>query len=271
MRRTVVCIASFLACLGMAAVVASVQEERIEVYQVRHRLAEELAPVVRAIIKDTGTVTVDPRTNSLILTAPGGRMDLVLQVLAQQDAPPHTVLVEYRNLRSIEMERAGVKIRWSVQAGDVRIGNVVRPPYEDQAAMALYGDWTEEHRTFTSMLRLLEGATGRIHTGTSKPIRGGQLHGTVTYATASSGFEVTARVLGDGKVRLQLAPVNAAPGPGGTIHSTSALSTVDVMPGEIVVLGNVQRASSGGGMGTSGAHRTEGLDEEVLLVRVQIE
>jgi hypothetical protein len=266
MRRTVIGIVVLLGCVGVAAA-----QQRVEIYKVRHRLAEELAPAVRAIIKDTGTVTVDPRTNSLILVAPGGRVDLALQVLAQQDAPPRTVVVQYRSLRTVEMERAGVRIRWSVQTGDVRVGNVARPPEGDQAAMALYSDWTEEHRTFSSTLRLLEGATGRIHTGKSEPIRNGQLPGAIGYAVTSSGFQVTTRVLGNGKVRLQLAPVNTTVGPGGTIRSSAALSTVDVTPGDTVVLGNVQRQISGTRVGTSGAHRTEGSEEEILLVRVQVE
>ena len=165
----------------------------------------------------------------------------------------------------MEMEHAGVRIRWSVQAGDVRVGNLARPPEGDQAAMALYADWTEEHGTFTSTLRLLEGVTGRIHTSTSEPRPG------AIGAVASSGFEVTPRVLGNGKVRLRLAPVNATVGPDGTIRSSSALSTVDVTSGDTVVLGNVQRRISGTRVGTSGAHRTEGSEEEILLVRVQVE
>ena len=266
MRRMAIGIVALLCCVGMAAA-----QQRVEIYKVRHRLAEELAPAVRAIIKDTGTVTVDARTNSLILAAPGGRMDLALQVLALQDAPLRTVVVQYRSVRTMEMEHAGVRIRWSVQAGDVRVGNLARPPEGDQAAMALYSDWTEEHRTFSSMLRLLEGATGRIHTGTSEPIRSGQFPGAVGYAVASSGFQVTPRVLANGKIRLQLAPVNATVGPDGTIRSSSALSTVDVTPGDTVVLGSLQRQISSSRVGTSGAQRTERSEEVVLLVRVQVE
>jgi hypothetical protein len=70
---------------------------------------------------------------------------------------------------------------------------------------------------------------------------------------------------------LDLAPVNAVVGPGETIRSSAAFSTVEVTPGDTVVLGNVQRRISGTGVGTSGAQRTEGSHEEVLLVRVQVE
>jgi len=262
--------AGFLLLLAFAAVAAA-QEHRVEVYKVQHRLAEELAPAIRDIIKDTGTVTVDPRTNSLILSAPGGRMDLALQVLALQDAPPRTVVVEYRNVGTLEMERAGVAIRWSVKSGDVRVGNVAPPRGGDEAALALYAEWVEEHREFTGMLRVLEGVTGRIDAGRSQPIRSGQFSGLTGYMTVSSGFQVTPRILGNGQVRLRLTPRNAAVLPNGSVGFSGALTTVDVTPGETLALGSVQRKVSGTQHGTSGVQRTEGTDEEVLLVRVRVE
>ena len=132
-------------------------------------------------------------------------------------------------------------IAWSVDAGDVRVGNVRRPEGADVRVEAADAARSDELR---GTLRVLEGREGRISTGSLIPFQvGRRWHRDTVLVEAQSGIEVHPRILGDGKVQLELRPFEATPAAGGVIQGASAETTVVVAPGETVALGGVDTGS----------------------------
>jgi type II secretory pathway component HofQ len=130
------------------------------------------------------------------------------------------------------------------------------------------------------MIRVIEGSAGHVSAGVEVPVSARALtpygvreeRGLVR---AASGFDVTPQVLGDGRVRLEIAPFDerlAAPSAGGTVVERAGASTaITVMPGEKVAIGSLARESTSGGVGFVGIGREESREERVILVWVDLE
>jgi type II secretory pathway component HofQ len=127
--------------------------------------------------------------------------------------------------------------------------------------------------TTAGTLRIVEGHTGRIATGTSVPVT------TVTprrvettYVSADSGVEVRPRILGDGRVQLDLAPFGASLQPGGAIATFRAATTATVAPGESVVIGGIDRSREEVAREIlTGAASGRRAGQRVLIIRVEVE
>ena len=93
-----------------------------------------------------------------------------------------------------------------------------------------------------------------------------------TWVDASSGFRVTPRILGDGRVRLAFEPFGGRLRPDGTIETMGASTVVDVAPGETVVVGGLARQGDEVRSDLAGGTvRSRGSDERVLLVRIEVD
>ena len=127
------------------------------------------------------------------------------------------------------------------------------------------------------MVRVLEGNSATISTGTTMPIHvhdhhHGHHHGTTAFVSAASGFDAKPRVLGDGRVQIDINPYQEEMTPTGVVHSTGAVTTVTIKPGELMTIGGIDQNRSGKTTSiTSGASVGESSDEQVLLLRVEIE
>jgi hypothetical protein len=120
---------------------------------------------------------------------------------------------------------------------------------------------------------VLDGETARIGTGTAQPLVVRDRFGTgvVSYATAERGFLARPRVLGDGRVRVEIAPEDAAVDEGGRVAFTAASTVVEVRPGETVALGGIGGRLDDRAAGTSGLARERAREESVLLLTVDVE
>src|SRR5215468_5131054 len=178
--------------VGCLAVPATAQVVRV--YAVKHRTAEELAPLVEPAIAGEGKVIADRRTNSLAL-------------LGALDVRARTVVLHYEARNSGELASAGASVRWHAGAGAFRVGDVAWPTGAAAVAVGVEGDAARHASTLAGELRILEGQTGRISSGTSLPLRsrrvsrgryGAVVDESTQYVTAESGFEATPHVLRDG-------------------------------------------------------------------------
>jgi type II secretory pathway component HofQ len=123
------------------------------------------------------------------------------------------------------------------------------------------------------MLRVQDGQSGRIETGTSVPFvqHVSPWESQVGYASAASGFEATPRVQGDGLVRVALQPFEGELGRGGAIRGGGADTEVTVKPGEIVAVGSLGSTRERSTRGLGGAVSEQRYEEWVLLLRVELE
>ena len=251
------------------------------VYRPQQRLASELLPIAQAALAGEGTAAADAGTNSLVLVGPGPALDRALELLAQQDRALRNVVVHYESRRLDELEAEGVRVDWQVAAGALRVGNVVLPRRDSAVAVRPEARGGREQGGVQGMLRVLEGQPGRIAAGVELPVTTRTLtpYGAredTSPVQLASGFEVIPRVMGDGRLRLEIAPFHdrvASRVVGGVVVERSGSQTsVTLSPGERVVVGSLARdsASSRGSL-FSGFSSDRSREERVIVVWAEVD
>ncbi len=251
------------------------------VYRPKQRLASELLPLAEAALAGEGRAVADAGTNSLVLIGPGPVLDRTLELLAQQDRALRNVVVHYESRRLDELASEGVRVAWQVVAGDLRIGNVALPGRENVVALRSEAGRAREQGGVQGMLRVLEGQPGRIAAGVDLPVTTRTrtpigVREDTTVVQVASGFEVIPHVLGDGRVRLDIAPfddrVTGRVGGESVVERTGAETSVTLAPGERVAVGSLVRDSgSSRGAVLSGFGSERAREERVMVVWAELE
>jgi type II secretory pathway component HofQ len=260
--------------LALTLLASAAQAERaVQLYRPQSRVAAELVAAAEAALGDEGSATLDPGTNALVLIGEREAVDATLALLAELDRPLRTVVLHYESERLEDLEARGVRIAWSVSAGSFRIGNVIAKPGVDRLAVRPLGVRSVRSGRLAGVLRVEDGRSGRIETGTSLPV----VHDVspweshVDTLSASSGFEATPRIQGDGRVRVGLRPFEGSLGRGGAIHSSGAVTEVTVEPGDTVAIGGLGRSQQQRARSLGGAAKEERYEDWLLLLRVEVE
>jgi len=243
------------------------------VYHVQHRTAEELLPLAQTALAGQGSAVMDSRTNSIVLIGEPQVLTEALQLLTQQDRRPRTIVVTYTSLSREALDALHLEIDWSVSAGSLRMGNVRGQRGKAHVAIAPQAKLSERTSEGKGALRILEGESGRLSTGVSIPVTTVGRHDVSTrFVPVDSGFEARPRILGDGRVQLDLSPFEAEPLAGGAVAFREAATRVTLRPGERIALGQIT------GSGTqrlhevpSNVHQEHVHDERILLLEVSIE
>ncbi len=259
--------------LGVASLALAAPQA--EVYRAQHRTADELLPYAAGALGGEGRVVVDPGTNSLVLFSE--RADLLrsaLALLAAQDRALRTVVLEYASQRASELAAAGLRVDWGVATGGgLRIGNLMVPAGDSRVQVAGRAQSARATGNLSGTVRILEGHSGRIAAGESVPVTTRGRHtATTTLVQADSGFEAHARVLGDGRVQLELRPFEAQFQADGRIATSEAATTLVLTPGKTVVIGGLAEAGGAASLDAfAGAQRESASDERVLSITARVE
>jgi type II secretory pathway component HofQ len=250
------------------------------VYKPRSRLAEELLPIAQAALGGEGNAVVDRGTNSLVLLGPADSIARARALLEQQDQALRNVTVYYEAQRASELAASGVRVAWQVGGAGVRVGTVRGPAAGNRVAIRPEAREGREQAGSRGMLRVLEGQPARIASGvevpvTTRSISRRAVETTTGYAQAESGFEVVPRVLGDGRVRLDVLPFDArvAGGQPGrpVIARSGAETSVVVVPGERVAIASLGGARVSRDTGISGGGTSAASDDLLLVVWVELD
>jgi type II secretory pathway component HofQ len=162
-----------------------------------------------------------------------------------------------------------------VSTGGVRIGNLIVPPGHSRVRVAAQAERGRASGSLGGTLRILEGQSGRIATGETVPLttRRGWEEST-TLVPADSGLEASVRVLGDGRVWLELRPFEARFQRDGRIGTSEASTTLIVVPGKTVVIGGLSGAQGAASLDAgagAGAGRRGERSQSVLTITARIE
>jgi type II secretory pathway component GspD/PulD (secretin) len=265
LARAAVVMLSILVSSGAMA------ERSIQVYDVQHRRAEDLLPIALAGLGDRGNASVDTGTNALVLMGEPGAVSETIALLRMQDRRPRTVVLRHEVARTRDLERSGIRVAWNVGNDHYRIGNAVFPDGADRVVIRVDERQDAGTSNFSGTVRVLEGSSAHIATGETVPLetRSRYVRST-TLVTAESGFEATPRILGDGRIRVELVPTQAQVDAEGNVTFTRAVTTVIAKPGETVAVGGIRSATTttrrGTGLGTNA-----GSESSVLLLTMDIE
>src|SRR5262245_17997874 len=148
-----------IAALGLAVPAAA---QVVRVYEVRHRIAEELAPIVATALAGEGRVVADRRTNQLVLSGSPRAVSSALELLAALDVRARMVHLRYEARRTGDLASAGASVRWRAGAGGLRIGDVSWPSAAAALAVGVEGASERRASTLSGELHILDGQSGRI-------------------------------------------------------------------------------------------------------------
>lgn len=258
-----------LACLGLVAAVAAAAQE-VRVYRPTHRTALELLPPAKAALGEADRVEVDRGTNTLVLSGAGDRLDVALTLLQELDVARRVVVLEYASRELVELETSGIQVEWTGASSGFRIGNTVTAASRPGSK----GYRSHRERAFDGAIRVLEGETATLARGREVPVQSRDLfgRGTVEFTGSDQGFRATPRVLGDGRIQIEIAPDDSRTDDSGHSERLTAGTIVVLRPGETVAVAGAsrQRDHSTARPGRSISTR-QGEEQRVLLLTATVE
>ena len=259
-----------LLCFALSAAAGS-----LEIYVPRSRPAEELAPLVQALLAGQGSAVADPHSGKLILSGEPEAIAQALEALRSLDQAVRQYRVDSETSTRKALEGASARVDGWIDAGDVRIGRVVGPEGVRLRASAGGGGSSER---LAATVVVMEGHTAEIWTGADHPVTTRTVERSGPYARVTestqlvsvrSGFRVRPRSVGPSMIEVEITPVVEELGPGGSIRETGASTQIRVSPGESVAIGAVTREeTSAEADAFQGAGRGSASGESLLVVRV---
>ena len=96
MRHRGFCI--FLMLIAVFLFINQAQGDQVRIFKVQYRQADELLDFVKVALSETGSVTVDTRTNSLVVKDKSVNLAMVEKLLAAQDIPPININLKIHSL-----------------------------------------------------------------------------------------------------------------------------------------------------------------------------
>lgn len=247
---------------GFAVAVA----QDLQVIELRHRLADELIPVLQPLLEPGAALT--GMDSMLFVRTSAANLEQLRAAVAQLDRKPRQLLVTVGQGTVERASASSVRGSATVGSGDVQVG-VNRPPADDTGvAVAIAQGSQRADLHDVSTVRVLEGSETYIAVGQSAPVtttqvipgRGGPaVVQSTDYRDASTGFYATARVNGD-VVTLELSPRQQrwrdAPA-GGRIETAAVTTQVSGRLGEWIAIGGSESTSrsEGDGLLTTSRHR----------------
>lgn len=235
-------IATLLATAALALPLRSGAQD-LQIIELRHRLADDVLPVVRPLLAEGGVLTgID---GLLFVRTSPGNLEQIRDAIAAIDRAPRQLLITVGQDTAGGSSSAGVR-------GTVVIGN------DSSARVRVGGGSQQADLRNVSSIRTLEGNETYIAVGQSTP-----------YRAADTGFYATARVSGD-TVTLEISPRQQRfAGRGGVVESGGATTTVSMPLGEWIELGAVRETTAGstGGLLVWGRHG--GASEYSAWVKVE--
>ena len=246
-------------------------ERAVEVIRPAHRLAEELVPIAQAALGQHGTATVDRATNSLVLVGSREAVDRAKSLVKAQDQPRRSVTLYWSTRDQAELAAAGIRVDWNVGGGSVRVGSVRFPENRMEVSAEILR--TGRERRLESSLRILDGETGRIGAGNTVPVTVRDGYGGVStrFVTGEQGFEATPRILGNGKVRVEILPIDARVDAAGNVAFARSSTIVELQPGETTALGGIGERHDAGQRGSRILSTNRRSEERVFLLRVELD
>ncbi len=262
-----------LILVSVSSFAAGSARAEMEVYHPKYRVAEDLVPMVEAVIGPEGRIAVDGHSGAMVLVGPAEAIAQALELLAIQDRKLRTVLIEHETRTASDLDATGARITWSAGGNSFRVGNVVRPGGGSGASVTLGDRHRRGSGSQVGVVRVLEGEWGRIARGSEVVLPTGSFrYPDAVRVAAESGLEVRPRILGDGRVRLDLRPFQARLGRGAVVHRSSADTTLVVAPGETAVVGGIGGVETmRSGSAVSGGVQRSGSADRLLLVTVTVD
>lgn len=260
----------------------------IGTFDLEHRTAEEVVPLIRPLVPSPGVVT--GMGDQLIVRGSPEAIQAVADVLERIDRAPRRLMVSVRQERAGSLDALEASLAARVRAGEVTAsvggprdagaGATAGVRSDDVLARArVLGTRTRDEGAVLQQVQTLEGRAALIRTGESVPVgeryvvvgpAGAGPADTVRYLDVTSGFWVLPRVSGD-QVTLEVSPYSArlAERGAGVVDVQRAETVVSGRLGDWIVVASTAHTEASASAGVAHSTRRRGELGRLILVRVE--
>ena len=270
--------------LVLAVVVARADDTVLKIIPLKHRPAADLAPVIRPLVGEGGSVqALDTR---LLVRATPQVLARVEEIVRSLDTPLRSLVITVSQGLAREAESQAAGVGGAASAGGTTV--VVTPSGPGGTATvetrtnrtvvrgAFGAQSTSESGDALQQIRTLEGYPALIRVGRSEPVStigvvptptGPAVAAGTTFAESGAGFYVLPRLAGDA-VTLELWAENTQGAGVGVVEGQRLRTTVSGRLGEWIEVGSALREAESRARGLAGAERTTTMEERSVRVRV---
>lgn len=220
--------------------------DNVAVIEVKYRRADEVAPMVKNMLTQEGTITVDQRTNSLVISDTEEAIQKVRAFIEGYDKPIQqvTVHVRFHEVRSEEGGSVSADARTSGKHWSVSSGGKTT----DGVDVKVRGGKNSRRGQSEYFIRAASGSPAYILAGQEIPYtdrwlylcrRYARVTESVVFHKIESGFEVVPVVMGD-RVSIDITPRISYEVPGrepGIIRFTRASTSLQIPINEWITIG----------------------------------
>jgi type II secretory pathway component GspD/PulD (secretin) len=167
MRRAFIFLISFFTLLSYSASLSVADDLLLKVFQINYRKAEEMEKAVELLLSSEGRISVDKRTNSLIVKDYPANIRAVADFLKEQDRKIQQVRIKIRYVDEAALKRIGASIGWQYQGGQWAIGNIMSNKKGMNIDALLGAEKERQKVTGEQTLLVMSGSEGRIAVGKS--------------------------------------------------------------------------------------------------------
>ncbi len=240
------------------------QNDPLQIIDLKNRPADEIIPVIKPMLKPNDAIT--GTGFQLFLRTDAKTLEEVTRLLQVMDKAPRNLVIKVRNNLDSESKSTDFNTSGNYEVGDdVRVVVGDRPPKDNGTKIRINSNRSSTDRDYEHMIRVIEGGQAFITAGKIRPYEhrtiikhsyGVSIYDSVDYQDVTSGFYVTPRLTGNGKVSLQVQPhyrtVNEENA--GTIDVQESDTTIETKLGEWVQIGGIDtdaKSNDGGILSTS--------------------
>ena len=237
----------FLPLLLLVAATVALAQGTLEVFQLRHRTAEQVIPVLRPLVEPGGALT--GQYNQLIVRTSPENLAQIRQVLDSIDRPQRRLMVSVRFDNTADSTRSGID-------GGARISN-----RGAGASVRVDSSSSTSGESVAQQIQVLEGGEASISTGELR-----------YWSDASTGMIVVPR-LNSGGVTLDLYAqqerFTGGRNAGVAIQGRRAATTVSGRLGDWIEIGGASSSSISSGSGTFSSRESARRSDGRMWLKVE--
>ncbi len=252
----------------------NLQELQTEIYVIRYATAASLNSALSTALSDRGQISIDDRTNSLIITDIPYKLEEVGRLLPILDSPTAQVMIEAKLVEIDASYAREMGIDWSlgnlsrsnelVHGGAASSGLAVGDPsgvfsfgtitdmFDVNAVLSLLESQNHAHILSEPRIAILDNMTGTVMSGKEIPLTLLDPSGNIYIQMYKVGVEltVTPHINADNNVTLELYPVvselsgEATSSNQPIILTQSANTTLMIDDGATAVIGGIMRSKT---------------------------
>ncbi|MBN1433662.1 hypothetical protein JW921_02810, partial [Candidatus Fermentibacterales bacterium] len=251
----------------------NLQDLQTEVFIVRYATARDVQAAMSSVLSDRGTVSIDNRTNSLIVTDIPRKLDEVSRLLPILDSPTAQVMIEAKLVEIDASARNEMGINWSAgnllrddalthAGGQVDLGvgsptgtftfGQISSLLDVNATIGFLEESNRAHILSEPRIAIIDNMSGSVLSGKRVPLSLVDESGNVYIQLFDVGvsLEVTPHINADNNVTLELHPVvsdlsgEATASNQPIILTQEATTTLMIDDGATAVIGGIMRSKT---------------------------